>query len=117
MEKITFDYQYTVGGYITFTIGVVSGGFSGTSNFCISESSLREAVSFLSEMYNNLKGAYQMNDYDSDDFISFEFQDLGHMVISGQAGGSHSAQYLKYQFITDQTVLAEIISNFKAAFG
>jgi hypothetical protein len=114
MEKMTFAHQYTVEGYITFTISVVSRGFSGVSSFCISESSLKEAIYTLSEMYNNLKGSYQMNDYDSDDFISFEFQNLGHIGISGQVGGSHREQYLKYQFMTDQTVLTEIISDFKS---
>lgn len=113
MDSIIFEHRYTVGGYITFAVSVTSGDFSGASSFCIAESSLKEAISSLSEMHETLKGSYQMNDYDSDDFIIFEFLTLGHLEISGEVGGSHSEQYLKYQFITDQTVLNGIISGFR----
>jgi hypothetical protein len=114
VETVKFEHQYTVEGYLTFTVKVVSGEFSGSSTFCISESSLKEAISILSEMYNKLKGTYRMNDYDSDDFMLFEFQNLGHICISGQVGGSHREQYLRYQYNTDQTILAEIITDFKS---
>ena len=113
MDSIIFEHQYTVGGYVTFRIKVTCGEFSGASNFCISESLLKEAISTLSELYNNLKGSYQMNDYDSNDFILFEFLERGKMKITGQVGGSFREQYLNYQFITDQTLLGEIISSLK----
>ena len=113
MENIKFTHQYTVEGYLTFNIEVISGGFSGVSNFCISEYSLKEAISALARMYNNLKGTYQMNDYDSDDFILFEMKSLGHMTITGQLGGSYNIPFMKYKNRADQTVLATIISDFK----
>ena len=113
MESIIFDYRYTVEGYVTFTITVKSGEFSGASNFCISESLLKDTISALSKMYNSLKGKYQMNDYDSDDFMCFEMENLGHMTITGQLGGSYNIPFLKYQIQADQTILGEIISNFK----
>jgi hypothetical protein len=99
-----------VEGYITFLIKIKSGEFSGASNFCISESALQNAITSLSEMYNNLTGSCQIQDYDSDDFVLFKFLNLGHIEISGQAGGSHCPQYLRYQFTTDQTVLGSIVS-------
>ena len=113
MGNIIFEYLYTVEGYITFTIRVESGEFSGVSNFCISEGSLKDAISALGEIYNNLKGTYQINDFDSDDFMCFEMGELGHMTITGQLGGSYNIPFLKYQNSSDQTVLAEIISIFK----
>jgi len=55
-----------------------------------------------------------MNDYDSDDFIYFEMKSLGHMIITGQLGGSYNIPFLKYENRADQTLLADIISNFKS---
>ena len=113
MESLVFEYLYTVEGYITFTVRVQSGEFSGASSLCMPKSSFQDAISSLNDMYNNLKGTYQINDCDSDDFIQFEFLDLGHIKVSGQVGGSHREQFLNYQFVTDQTVLNSIISDFK----
>ena len=113
MGDIVFEYLYTVEGYITFSIKVKVGDFAGASNFCISESFLKNTISDLSEMCKNLKGKYQMNDYDSDDFMCFEMENLGHMTITGQLGGSYNIPFLKYQIQADQTILGEIISNFK----
>ena len=114
MNSIIFEYQYIVEDYITFKVRVVSGEFSGTSNFCILESSLRTAIASLSEMYNTLKGFCRMNDFDSDDFISFKMNSLGHMTITGQLGGSYNIPFLKYENHADQTILLDIISNFKS---
>lgn len=113
MGSLAFEHQCTVGGYITFTIRVISGSYSGASSFCISESLLKDAISSLRTLYDELQGTYQMNDYDSDDFILFEFRSLGHVEIAGQVGGSFSDQYLRYRFLTDQTVLAGVISAFR----
>jgi len=115
MGSIDFVYECTVQGYTTFTKKVISGSFSGTYGFCLSGNSLDEAINVLSEMYNGLKGTYRINDYDSNDFVLFEFAKLGHLKISGQVGGGHNQQYLVYEFMTDQTVLNEIISCFRKA--
>jgi len=114
MDNIVLEHLYTVEGYITFSVRVKAGEFSGATNFCIAESSLREAISAFCEMYKNLKGKCQMNDSDSDDFMCFEMENLGHMTITGQLGGSYNIPFLKYQNRTDQTVLAEIIAKFKS---
>jgi len=58
-------------------------------------------------------GTYQINDYDSDDYILIECLKLGHISISGQVGGSHSEEFLRYKFLTDQTVLGELISRWR----
>jgi hypothetical protein len=113
MASITFERLYTDEEYITFSYEVESGDFAGASNFSISRTSLQNAISSLTEMYNSLKGSYQIRDYDSDDFVLFEFLSLGHMIISGQVGGSHRPQYLRYQFTTDQTVFGSIISSLR----
>ena len=112
MDSISFEYQYTTESYVTFAIKVKSGEFSGVSNFCILESSLKAAILVLNEMLINLNGSYQINDYDSDDFIYFEMKTLGHMTIMGQLGGSCNIPFLKFENCADQTILAETISIF-----
>ena len=113
MDEITFEYLYTVEGYITFIVTVKAGAFSGASGFCIAESWLKNAIFFLSDMYRTLNGSYQMDDYDSDDFMCFEMETLGHMKVTGQVGGSHNTKFLNYECRADQTMLAEIIASFK----
>ena len=114
MNDISFEYCYTIGGYCTFIVKVISGMFSGASSFCISESSLKDAISSLNKMYDSDAGVYRMNDYDSDDFISVEFQKLGHLCFAGQVGGSHRQQCLKYQFVADRSVLSSLISGLQS---
>jgi len=112
MASIAFEHKHTAEGYITFDLKVISGKFSGASSFCISDKSLRDAVSCLGIIYNDLNGTCQIDDYDSSDFVLFEFLKFGHLKISGQVGGCHRDNYLVYQLETDQTVLEGIISDF-----
>ena len=37
---LTLEHLYTVEGYLTLTIGVKSGEFTGKSHFCVSEEQL-----------------------------------------------------------------------------
>lgn len=109
MDSITFIHQYTVENYFSFSVAVKSGAFSGSSSFCLSEIMLKDAVTSLNKLYENLSGTYQINDYDSDDYVFFEFLNLGHVLVSGQLGGSYNPQHLCFQFISDQTALLEVI--------
>jgi hypothetical protein len=114
MGTIEIEYQSTGESYIGFSVMVVSGGFSGASNFGISARLLQEAVSSLSRMYHDLSGIYQIDDHDSDAFILFEFLNLGHLRVSGQVGGSLSGNYLRYELLIDQTDLKSLISSFRS---
>ena len=113
MSNIKLEYLYTVQEYVTFHIYVQSGNFSGESNFCMPKKILTEAIVSLSNVHENLKGSYQINDYDSDDYILFKMLKLGHMEITGQVGGSYNDQFLRYQFECDQTDLLCIIQTLK----
>ena len=111
MNFIDFVYQYSVEGYITFSVNVTSGPFSGESNFCVATELLEKGIYELQNVYKLLAGTYTLNDYDSDDFFAFEMQQHGHMIVRGQVGGSHNSQYLVYEFQSDQTALKKIIDN------
>lgn len=108
MNEINLEYQYTVQGYVTFTVRVHSGEFSGASNFCVSKDGLQEAVAILGEICESMRGEYQVNDYDSDDYLLFRSRPYGHAVISGQLGGSFNPQYLTFELPLDQTELKRI---------
>ena len=114
VNVLELKFQYNVEDYITFSIRVVCDDYSGKAEFCISKHKLIEKLTELEGLYNNLVGSCRMDDYDSDDFMLFEMESLGHMTITGQLGGSYHIPYLKYQYYTDQTVLAEIISSFRS---
>ena len=112
MNTIELSHLYTVEGYITFSVRVASGDFSGKSGFCINDGSLRNSLQILQSMYDNLSGSCIINDYDSDDYISLEMQQYGHLIIRGQIGGSYHTQFLAYEMLTDQTELKKIIDSF-----
>jgi len=111
MDFLTFSHEYTVEGYVTFLVHVTSGLFSGESSFCIAAEALKKGVHELQSIYKLLIGEFTLHDYDSDDFIAFEMQKYGHIVIRGQVGGSHSSQYLVYKFHSDQAGLKQIIDD------
>ena len=112
MDEVYLEHLYTVQGYITFLVRVKTGGFCGESSFCLSEDKLSCAIKSLTKLYNSLEGRYKINDYDSDDFMLFDMQPMGHMIITGQLGGSCNIPFLKYQYYTDQTVLNDILVSF-----
>ena len=114
MGSLLFTHQYTVEGYITFSVAVTSGLFAGEANFCVSSELIEKCIYKLQNIYETLAGICTMNDYDSDDFITFEMQKNGHMIIRGQVGGSHSSQYLVYEFQSDQAELKHIISDLRS---
>jgi len=113
MYNIDIEHLYTVNGYITYTILVTSGSFSGESSFCISRVELESAINELETISSLLVGSFTLGDFDSDDYIQFEMHELGHMTINGQIGGSNSQQYLVYSIQTDQTELDRIIRVFR----
>ncbi|MCX7570492.1 hypothetical protein OS242_11015 [Tumebacillus sp. DT12] len=106
---LTMEHLYTVEGYLTLAIGVKSGEFMGKSNFCISEEQLGVFIRSIKEISVRLSGDSRMDDYDSDAHIIFEAAKLGHVVISGQIGGSHEEHSMRFKFTSDQTILEGLV--------
>lgn len=113
-KRLVIEHLYTVGGYFTFNIEVKSGKFTGASNFCISKDSILLVIEALSKMHEQLIGYCEISDSDSDAHITIEMDKLGHMYMTGQIGGSHEEHYMKFKYITDQTVLVNLIQMLKA---
>ena len=112
-KELYLEHLYTVEDYFTFNIRVKSGDFSGASNFCMPKTSIISLIDNLEKMYTKLKGRSQLTDSDSDAYVRFEMENLGHMSISGQIGGSHQDHYMKFAYTVDQTVLRYFIQVLK----
>ena len=111
-KKLILEELLYVDSYYTFSVKVKSGEFAGKSSFCIPEKSINNLTTGFKMMYEELEGQIVINDFDSDAFISFQMKKLGHIVISGQVGGSHQKQYLKFELESDQTILDKMIRYF-----
>lgn len=113
-KKLIIEHLYTVEDYFTINIKVKSGEFAGASNFCISKENILSVIEVLSNMHKQLTGYCEVRDSDSDAHITIEMDKLGHMSMIGQIGGSHEEHYMKFKYITDQTVLINLIHILKA---
>lgn len=113
-KELSVKHLYTVEGYFTFRIRVKSGEFSGASNFCISKEAILLIIEKFTEMHKKLKGCCEINDSDSDAYITFDMDKFGHMSVYGQISGSHEEQFMKFKYSTDQTVLKNFVQLLKA---
>lgn len=112
-HELILDCMYLVQQHFTFNLSVKSGYFSGSSHFCISINQIKEFAQTLHNMFSCLSGSTQLFDNDSDSFLDFSIDKYGHVAVSGQVGGSQEDHYMRFQFVTDQTVLPEFIKELK----
>ena len=110
-NDISFEYLYTINHYVTFNIVANSRGFSGNAHFCIAKDQLGTAIKKLYVIYDQLEGTCTLYDNDCDDYVTVTAQNYGKIVISGQLGGSDTDQFLKFELITDQIKLHEMIKD------
>ena len=110
MDAVIFTPVYATDTYRTFSAQVVSGDFSGKANFCLSCANLRAFIGNLQALHSTLSGECSLQDYDSDDYLVFSAQSLGHIHVFGQLGGSYNDQFLKFSCFLDQTHLPPMIT-------
>jgi hypothetical protein len=106
---LSVEELYTVDGCTTFRIGVISGDFSGSSNFCITGEETERIQKHLENMNGTLTGTVTIYDSDSDDFITLELNERGQLTCKGSIGGSHRANSMRFLFQADQTILSPLI--------
>ncbi len=106
-EKLIFEHLYTVGGYSTYEIYVMSGKFSGRCSICISRFDLRKIIKTIKVMTKSLSGEIAIDDCESDSYLKLYFDNkLNHnLFVKGQLGGSHQTHMLIFEFKADQTIL------------
>ena len=112
--RLSFATRYLVQINFTFDLTVVSDGFSGTSHFCVRRDQLEQMCSDLTNMQLKLHGRTTLDDNDSDGFVEFEIEPNGRLNVSGQVGGTHEDQFVKFKFQTDQTCIPKFVQDFKS---
>jgi hypothetical protein len=115
--RLSLHCLYLVQHHFTFRISVVSGDFSGTAGFCLSDSQLEEFVLSLRHMHSDLVGKAQLTDCDSDGLIQFEVERNGHVSVAGQIGCSSQPQSVRFRFASDQTCLLSFIQEIDQLLG
>lgn len=113
-ERMIFNAKYLVEDYFTILVSVISNDFAGKSDFCFKRMDIASFSEELASMHNTLVGNALIRDSDSDGFIEISIEITGKLKVSGQIGGSHQEQYMRFNFFTDQTALPNFISRLNA---
>jgi hypothetical protein len=113
-KRLLFSTRYLVQINFTFELYVISAGFSGCSHFCVRIDELEHFTRKLMKIYGSRSGSAKLNDNDSNSFLSFEMAETGHLIVSGQVGGSHEDHYMTFKFHTDQTCIPHFVEEFNA---
>ena len=104
-SMFSIEELYFIGGYITYEMAVSTCGFSGKCTFCISEYDIKDIIKSLDIMLETLSGETIINDSESNAFFRVYFQKNNSFYVSGQLGGDHCNNVLKFKFKADQTFL------------
>ncbi len=110
-NAIFLQSLYFIGGYVTYEIAVSTGSFSGACNFCIDETKIEDYIATINKMINTLNGNIHICDCESDSYLKFYFCDSLNFYITGQIGGSHEDNILKFKFKADQSLLLRLKNN------
>lgn len=110
-EMISIEFLYEVGGYYTYEVLVSTYDFSGKCNFCIQENKLNEYIKKLDYISENLSGKLEIQDCESDSFLTIYFENSLNLYVIGQIGGSWESNILKFKMKADQTILYGLKKN------
>ena len=113
-ERLSFATRYLVQINFTFDLTILSDGFSGTAHFCVRHEQLEKMCADLTNMHLKLSGATKLDDNDSDGYVKFEIEPNGRLIVSGQVGGTHEDNFVKFKFETDQTCIPQFVQDFKS---
>lgn len=108
--KISIDSTFSIDEYVNFILKIKSYKFYGEHNFCISKTNLTNAIKQLQELYNCMEGNVTLCDYDSESFISFEFNN-NHAYIYGQLGSDLENNLWRFKQEVDQTIIMLLVVN------
>ena len=91
---------------------LLSGKFTCETSFSFSTHSLIEAVESFKRMIDGSPGETTLRYRHEPDFIRFEMNQLGHVIVSGELFDfALPQQRLKFAFGTDQTVLTPLLRD------
>lgn len=91
---------------------VYSRGFSASKELFIEPFQFNKFIEEIKKMNDNLNGTAKMKPMYEDDYIEFICDKSGHLNVKGQIFEfSDTPQYLKFEFVTDQTCLPDFIND------
>lgn len=68
----------------------------------------------LTNMHSALLRITALDDNDSVGFVEFEIEPNGRLNVSGQVGGTHEDNFVKFKFETNQTCIPQFVQDFKS---
>ena len=102
------------GDFYDCQLAVRSGGFACERKFYFDDNTLYPAIEALLQMDEKLKGTARIQGTYEQDWIEFECSSQGHVKVSGEIyEHSDLSQFLRFAFITDQTVLKPLVKAFE----
>ena len=94
----------------TFKVNVISGDFTGASEFEYNIKDFLKFVRDIKDLYDFKLKLVELNDICYGSYIQFSLSKTGGLTISGTIFGTAMEQSLKFELITDQTAI-ETFSN------
>lgn len=92
------------------TVSSMGGRFTGIHPFIFLKDEVSTYIEQLTKMHSELIGSIKINDTESDSSIVLDMVKYGHVLVHGQIGGTHTGNYLTFNYETDQTVLPVFIN-------
>ena len=96
------------------TSSSMGGWFEGKHSFSFVKDEVSTYIGQLTKMHSDLTGSIEINDSESDSNIVLKMTKYGHVLVHGQIGGTHTENYLTFNYETDQTVLPGFINFMKS---
>lgn len=100
--------------YYNVMIKIKSGLFQGEHSFSFYKENVQSMIKILNTMHSELKGILIIRDDESDSHVNLEMGNYGHMQIHGEIGGTHTGNYLCFDYESDHTVLPGLIMFFES---
>ncbi len=93
-------------------IVVRSDGFGADRPLSVERDQVVEFLEALEGMDRTLGGEARLQPFHELDYISFRMATGGHVVVTGELGYS-ATNYLKFEFLTDQTCLGPLVEDLR----
>lgn len=102
--EFKIEKEIIVENYITFNVYVKDHYFCGKHSFFMNVGTLKNFLSKLKEVNQNLDGKIELNDYDSVSYITISVNKTK-VYVKGQLGSQHETNMLTFEQYLDQTFL------------
>ena len=110
--KINIDSPFFKDEYVNFLLKIKAYQFCGEHNFCININDLKELISKLHRLYNDMRGEVKLTDYDSESFICLQIIGNSDVCLVGQLGSELEDNMWIFKHNVDQTIIKLLLNCF-----